>query len=124
VWIKAQRGRCDRIHSESRCPPEPALAPPGCLDHTGAQAHPLVQWLRDNLGIIRKSSEVEDLASVVQDSGGIYIVPTSSNLYTPYWRCDDGGMVAGLTGQTNKHHIARAVLESTAYQTRMVLDAM
>ena len=92
----------------------------GSVASTGA----LVQWLRDNLGIIRRSSEVEDLARFVEDSGGIYIVPTSSNLYTPYWRSDDGGMVAGLTGQTNKHHIARAVLETTAYQTRMVLDAM
>jgi glycerol kinase len=89
----------------------------GSVASTGA----LVQWLRGNLGIIRQSSEVEDLASFVEDSGGIYIVPTSSNLYTPYWRSDEGGMVAGLTGQTNKHHIARAVLESTAYQTRMVL---
>jgi glycerol kinase len=92
----------------------------GSVASTGA----LVQWLRDNLGIIRTSSEVEDLARLVDDNGGIYIVPSSSDLYAPYWRSDERGMVAGLTGHINKHHIARAVLETTAYQTRMILDAM
>jgi glycerol kinase len=92
----------------------------GSIASTGA----LVQWLRDNLGIIRTSSEVEDLARLVDDNGGIYIVPSSSDLYTPYWRSDERGMVAGLSGNINKHHIARAVLETTAYQTRTVLDAM
>lgn len=99
---------------------DPVYALEGSVTTSGS----LVQWLRDNLGIISRSSEVEELASLVDDNGGIYIVPTSSNLYTPYWRSAAGGMVAGLSGQTNKHHIARAVLESTAYQTRMVLDAM
>ena len=92
----------------------------GSVTSTGA----LVQWLRDNLGIIRRSSDVEELARFVENSGGIYIVPSSANLYTPYWCANNGGIVAGLTGQTNKYHIARAVLESTAYQTRMILDAM
>ena len=92
----------------------------GLVASTGA----LVQWLRDNLGIIRTSSEVEDLASLVEDNGGIYIVPSSSDLYTPYWRSNEKGMVAGLSGNINKHHIARAVLETTAYQTRTILDAM
>ncbi len=92
----------------------------GSVTSTGA----LVQWLRDNLGIIRTSSEVEDLAKLVDDSSGIYIVPSSSDLYTPYWHSDERGMVAGLNGHINKHHIARAVLETTAYQTRMILDAM
>jgi glycerol kinase len=92
----------------------------GSIAITGA----LVQWLRDNLGLITKSAEVEDLASSVEDNGGIYIVPAFSGLFAPYWRSDARGVIVGLTRYINKGHIARASLEATAYQTREVLDAM
>jgi len=92
----------------------------GSVAITGA----LVQWLRDNLGIISRSSEVEDLAKSVEDNGGIYFVPAFSGLFAPYWRSDARGVIAGMTRFTNKGHIARAALEATAYQTREVLDAM
>lgn len=92
----------------------------GSIAITGA----LVQWLRDNLGVIEKSSDVEDLARTVTDNGGIYFVPAFSGLYAPYWRSDARGVIAGLTRYINKGHLARAVLEATAYQTREVLDAM
>lgn len=84
----------------------------------------LIQWLRDNLGIIKTSAEVETLAKQVEDSGGIYFVPAFSGLYAPYWKSDARGIIAGLTQYINKNHIARAALESTAYQTCEVLDAM
>lgn len=92
----------------------------GSIAITGA----LVQWLRDNLGLIRKSSEVEDLAKTVPDNGGVYFVPAFSGLFAPYWRSDARGIIAGLTRYANKGHLARAALEATAYQTREVLDAM
>jgi glycerol kinase len=92
----------------------------GSVAITGA----LVQWLRDNLGLIKKSSEVEDLARTVEDTGGIYFVPAFSGLFAPYWRSDARGVIVGMTRYTNKGHIARAALEATAYQTREVLDAM
>ncbi len=84
----------------------------------------LIQWLRDNLGIIQKSSDIERLARTVEDNGGAYFVPAFSGLYAPYWRSDARGVIAGLTRYVNKGHIARAALEATAYQTREVLDAM
>ncbi|GAB4542343.1 MAG: glycerol kinase GlpK [Anaerolineales bacterium] len=84
----------------------------------------LVQWLRDNIGLIDKSAEIETLANTVEDNGGIYFVPAFSGLYAPYWKADARGVIAGLTRYVNKGHIARAALESTAYQTREVLDAM
>ena len=84
----------------------------------------LVQWLRDNLGLISTASEVEELARKVEDNGGMYIVPAFSGLFAPYWRSDARGVMVGLTRYINKNHIARAVLEATAYQTREVLDAM
>lgn len=84
----------------------------------------LVQWIRDNLGLITKSSEIEELAKSVDDNGGIYFVPAFSGLFAPYWRSDARGVIVGLTRYVNKGHIARAALESTAYQTREVLDAM
>jgi glycerol kinase len=84
----------------------------------------LVQWLRDNLGLIRDASEIEDLAKSVDDNGGAYFVPAFSGLFAPYWRSDARGALVGLTRFVNKGHIARAVLEATAYQTREVLDAM
>ncbi|MDI6770179.1 MAG: glycerol kinase GlpK [Anaerolineales bacterium] len=92
----------------------------GSIAITGA----LVQWLRDNLGIISKSSEVEDLAQTVEDNGGIYFVPAFSGLFAPYWKSDARGAIVGMTRYVNKGHLARAVLEATVYQTREVLDAM
>ncbi len=84
----------------------------------------LVQWLSDNLGIIRSAPEVEELALRVRDNGGMYIVPAFSGLFAPYWRSDARGVMVGLTRYINKSHIARAALEATAYQTREVVDAM
>lgn len=95
-----------------------------CLEGSIAISGALVQWLRDNLGIIHSSSEIEVLASSVEDNGGIYIVPAFSGLFAPYWRSDARGVIVGLTRFVNKGHIARAALEATAYQTREVLDAM
>lgn len=92
----------------------------GSIAITGA----LVQWLRDNLGLIQKSADVETLAKTVEDNGGIYFVPAFSGLFAPYWRSDARAILVGMTGYINKGHIARAVLEATAYQTREILDAM
>ena len=92
----------------------------GSIAITGA----LVQWLRDNLGIVEKSSDIEPLARTVNDNGGVYFVPAFSGLYAPYWKDDARGVIAGLTRFVNKGHIARAVLEATAFQVREVLDAM
>ncbi len=100
---------------------EPAVyALEGSIAITGA----LVQWLRDNLGMIKTSAEIEDLARTVDDNGGVYFVPAFSGLFAPYWKNDARGVIAGLTRYVNKGHIARAVLEATAWQTREVLDAM
>ncbi|USQ75165.1 glycerol kinase GlpK [Ornithinimicrobium cryptoxanthini] len=84
----------------------------------------LVQWLRDNLGLIKEAPEVEELAKQVDDNGGCYIVPAFSGLFAPYWKDDARGAIVGLTRYVNKNHIARASLEATAFQTREVLDAM
>ncbi|GAB3585417.1 glycerol kinase GlpK [Amycolatopsis endophytica] len=84
----------------------------------------LVQWLRDNLGIIRNAAEIESLARSVDDNGGAYFVPAFSGLFAPYWRSDARGVIAGLTRYVNKGHLARAVLEATAFQTREVIEAM
>ena len=84
----------------------------------------LVQWLRDNLGIISSAPEVERLAAAVEDNGGVYFVPAFSGLFAPYWRSDARGAIVGLTRYVTKEHIARAALEATAFQTREVLDAM
>ena len=84
----------------------------------------LVQWLRDNLELIKDAPEVEALAKTVDDNGGIYFVPAFSGLYAPYWRDDARGAIVGMTRYVNKGHFARATLEATAYQTREVLDAM
>jgi len=92
----------------------------GSIAITGA----LVQWLRDNLKLIEKSSDVEALANTVSDNGGIYFVPAFSGLYAPYWKDNARGVIAGMTRYVNRGHIARATLEATAYQTREVLDAM
>jgi glycerol kinase len=94
------------------------------LEGSVAMAGSLVQWLRDNLKMIGSAAEIESLAADVPDSGGIYIVPAFSGLFAPYWRSDARGIIAGLTGYSNRHHIARAVLEAVAFQTRDVVDAM
>jgi glycerol kinase len=95
-----------------------------CLEGSIAITGALVQWLRDNLGLIKTSAEVEDLAKTVEDNGGMYFVPAFSGLFAPYWRGDARGVIAGLTRYINKGHFARAALEATAWQTREVLDAM
>jgi glycerol kinase len=92
----------------------------GSIAITGA----LVQWLRDNLGLISSAPEIEDLAKTVDDNGGIYFVPAFSGLFAPYWRSDARGVIAGLTRYVNKGHIARATLEATAWQTKEVVEAM
>jgi glycerol kinase len=99
---------------------EPArYALEGSIAVTGS----LIQWLRDNLGIIRNASEIETLAASVPDNGGAYIVPAFSGLFAPYWRPDARGAIVGLTRFVTKAHLARAALEATAFQTREVLDA-
>jgi glycerol kinase len=95
-----------------------------CLEGSIAVAGALVQWLRDNLGMISSAPEIEDLAKTVQDTGGIYIVPAFSGLFAPYWRSDARGIIVGLTHFIHKGHIARAVLEANAYQTRDIIEAM
>ncbi len=92
----------------------------GSVAITGA----LVQWVRDNFGLIEKSSDIEVLARSVKDNGGVYFVPAFSGLYAPYWKDNARGVIAGLTRYTNKGHLARAVLEATAFQTREVVEAM
>ncbi len=99
-------------------------SPRYALEGSVAIAGSLVQWLRDNLGMIETSSDIEALACGVDDSGGLYFVPAFSGLFAPYWRADARGILIGLTHYITKAHIARAVLEATAYQTREVLDAM
>jgi glycerol kinase len=95
-----------------------------CLEGSIAITGALVQWLRDNLGLIAKSADVEVLAKTVDDNGGIYFVPAFSGLFAPYWKSDARGAIVGMTRYVNKGHIARAALEATAFQTREVLDAM
>ncbi|MBC7597059.1 MAG: glycerol kinase GlpK [Kineosporiaceae bacterium] len=99
---------------------KPHYALEGSIAVTGS----LVQWMRDNLGLISSADEIEALAASVDDNGGAYFVPAFSGLFAPYWRADARGALVGLTRYVNKGHIARAVLEATAYQTREVLDAV
>lgn len=99
-------------------------APVYALEGSIAVAGSLIQWLRDNIGMIATAPEVEELAAKVEDNGGVYIVPAFSGLFAPYWRSDARGAIVGLTRYANKNHIARAALESTAFQTREVLDAV
>ncbi len=95
-----------------------------CLEGAIAIAGALVQWLRDNLGLISNAAEIEALAKTVDDNGGAYFVPAFSGLFAPYWRSDARGVIAGLTRYVNKGHIARAVLEAVAYQTCDIMNAM
>ncbi len=94
------------------------------LEGSIAVSGSLVQWVRDNLGLIGSAPEIEELAKGVEDNGGAYFVPAFSGLFAPHWRSDARGALVGLTRFVNKGHIARAVLEATAFQTREVLDAM
>ena len=94
------------------------------LEGSIAVAGALVQWLRDNLGLIERSSDIEILASQVTDSGGVYFVPAFSGLFAPHWRTDARGIIAGLTAFAAAPHLARAVLESTAFQTWEIVEAM
>ena len=106
---------CYRIGSA-----DPVYALEGSIAVTGS----LVQWLRDNLGMITSAPEIEALAKSVEDNGGAYFVPAFSGLFAPYWRSDARGALVGLTRYVNKGHIARAALEAVAFQTREVVDAM
>jgi glycerol kinase len=95
-----------------------------CLEGAIAITGALVQWLRDNLKMIKAAPEVEELAQTVEDNGGLYIVPAFSGLFAPYWKSNARGVFAGLTRYVNAGHIARATLEATAYQSREVVEAM
>ena len=95
-----------------------------CLEGSIAITGALVQWLRDNLKMIKAAPEVEELAKSVEDNGGCYIVPAFSGLFAPYWKSNARGVVAGLTRYVNAGHIARATLEATAFQSREVVEAM
>ena len=98
----------------------PVYALEGSIAITGA----LVQWLRDNLGLIESSAQVETLAREVDDCGGVYFVPAFSGLFAPYWRSDARGVIAGLSRYATKAHLARAALEATAFQTLEIFEAM
>ncbi len=99
---------------------EPVYALEGSIAIAGS----LVQWFRDNFGMIKNSSEIEELAKKEKDSSGIYFIPAFSGLFAPYWRSDARGIITGLTHYINKSHFARAILESTAFQTKDIFDAM
>lgn len=99
---------------------KPVYALEGSIAVTGS----LVQWMRDQMGLIKTAAEIETLAMSVEDNGGAYFVPAFSGLFAPYWRSDARGVIAGLTRYVTKAHIARAVLEATAWQTREIVDAM
>ena len=117
--VQSRRGLLTTLaYQMGETPPVYALE--GSIAITGA----LIQWLRDNLGLIEKSSKVEELARSVEDNGGIYFVPAFSGLFAPYWRADARGVIVGLTRYVNKGHFARAALEAAAYQTHEILDAM
>src|SRR3954447_26346725 len=100
------------------------LAPTYALEGSIAVTGALVQWFRDNVGVIGSAPEIETLARTVDDNGGCYFVPAFAGLFAPHWRSDARGVIAGLTGYITKGHLARAVLEATAWQTREVVEAM
>ncbi|MCP4022181.1 MAG: glycerol kinase GlpK [Desulfobacteraceae bacterium] len=95
-----------------------------CLEGSIAISGALVQWMRDNLGIIKSAAEIENLAKTVEDNGDVYFVPAFSGLFAPYWQSDARGVIAGMTRFTNKGHLARAVLEASAFQTLDIVNAM
>jgi glycerol kinase len=94
------------------------------LEGSVANAGSVVQWLRDNLGVISSASEIEELASSVADNGDVYLVPAFSGLFAPHWRSDARGAIVGLTRFANRGHLARAALEATAFQTKEIVEAM
>lgn len=94
------------------------------LEGSVAVAGSLIQWVRDNLGLIKDSREIDELASQVEDNGGVYFVPAFAGLFAPYWRSRARGVICGLTGYADRRHIARAVLEATAFQTFDIFQAM
>ncbi len=98
----------------------PVYALEGSIAVTGA----LVQWLRDNLGLVASAADIEALAMTVDDNGGAYFVPAFSGLFAPHWRPDARGALVGLTRYVNRGHLARAALEATAFQTKEVVEAM
>ena len=95
-----------------------------CLEGSIAIAGALVQWVRDNLNLIDSAPQIEEMAAAVDDNGGVYCVPAFQGLFAPYWRSDARGAIVGLTRYANKHHLARAVLEANAYQTKDIVVAM
>ncbi|MCG8566287.1 MAG: glycerol kinase GlpK [Desulfobacterales bacterium] len=99
---------------------DPVYALEGSIAYAGA----LVQWVRDNLGLIKEAPEIETLALEVEDNGDVYCVPAFSGLFAPHWRPDARGVITGLTRFANKSHIARAVIEASAYQTRDIVEAI
>jgi glycerol kinase len=117
--VPSQHGLLTTVAFKSQGQPA-TYALEGSVAITGA----LVQWIRDNFGLIRESAEIEALARTVEDNGGVYFVPAFSGLYAPHWKHNARGIIAGLTRHTNKGHLARAVLEATAFQTREVVEAM
>jgi glycerol kinase len=117
--VRSKRGLITTVAYQIGAEP-PAYALEGSIAVTGS----LVQWLRDNLGLIRSAPEINELAATVPDNGGCYIVPAFSGLFAPYWRPDARGVIAGLTGYVTKGHLARAALEATAWQVKDVVDAM
>ncbi|WP_345635389.1 glycerol kinase GlpK [Rugosimonospora acidiphila] len=117
--VRSERGLLTTVgYQIGDCRPVYALE--GSIAVTGA----LVQWLRDNLGIISSAPEINELAATVEDNGGCYFVPAFSGLFAPYWRTDARGVIAGLTGYVTKGHLARAALEATGWQVKDVADAM
>jgi glycerol kinase len=117
--VESRRGLITTIGFQARG--SPAVY---ALEGSVAVAGSLVQWLRDNFRIIENSSDIEKLAATVPDNGGIYIVPAFSGLFAPHWRADARGIIAGLTHATSRGHLARAVLEATAFQTREIFDTV
>lgn len=99
-------------------------APAYALEGSVAVAGSSIQWLRDNLGIIKEAKEINELAAQVEDTSGIYFVTAFTGLFAPYWRDDARGTVCGITQYTTKCHLARATLEAVCYQSKAILDAM
>ncbi|KAJ3080315.1 hypothetical protein HDU99_008702, partial [Rhizoclosmatium hyalinum] len=102
----------------------PSASPIYALEGSIAVAGSAVRWLRDNLGIIKEAKDINDLATTVKDTGGVYFVPAFNGLFAPHWRDDARGCIVGLTQYTNKAHICRATLESVCWQTKEIVDMM
>jgi len=118
--VDSEHGLLTTIAYQFGANAKPAYA----LEGSVAVAGSAIKWLRDNMGIIQKSSDIEELASSVPDTGGVYFVPAFSGLFAPYWKDNARGVLVGITQFTTKAHLARAALEAIAFQTKEVLDAM